>query len=144
VDGVLVLRQALHKKVTSAETFLAQRRKDAKKTLRTAAALGAFAPLREKNFLEVRAASIFCAKLLCVTQRSSLRLCVVEFSSEFTAETPRSRSYAEKQTQTAPVPQNSVMGQFKKHVLPQRRKVAKKTAASFGFSWRLCVFAGGS
>jgi hypothetical protein len=37
-----------------------------------------------------------------------------------------------------------VMGQFKKHVLPQRRKVAKKTAASFGFSWRLCVFAGGS
>jgi hypothetical protein len=33
------------------------------------------------------------------------------------------------------------MGQFKKHVLPQRRKVAKKTAASFGFSWRLCVFA---
>jgi len=56
-------------KVTSAETFLAQRRKDAKKTLRTAAALGAFAPLREKNFLEVDAASIFCAKLLCTLFR---------------------------------------------------------------------------
>jgi hypothetical protein len=50
----------LHKKVTSAATFLAQRRKDAKKTLRTAAALGAFAPLREKNFLEVVRIEFLC------------------------------------------------------------------------------------
>jgi len=46
---------------------------------------------------------------LCITQRSSLRLCVVEFSSEFTAEAQRLQSYAEKQTQTAPLPTVTVM-----------------------------------